>query len=338
MTPPHGLVEANEYPAEVLRLTGRRADEQASGSGSNPSPDTWSEEVRTGRFPGWLWIGPKDDPISVVRWESVGRERRKVQVYLDPSWRRVETLRALLRELTSLEGPPVAIVQLPGWTIPSSDLATVLEPEGYRHLRRFDMIYPLDRVLPAAPERAGIRPLAAGDVGAIGDLLADAYSDFPLDPTYFSPGVPIADECRTAAHELFGGKYGRWWASASVGVFAEGRWVAAVLVTDLNGPLLAEIVVAPSHRRRGLGRAVVRAALAALRSEGAPTPRLVVTAPNRRARALYESLGFTYVPLPEDNTWIDLARSGRSDLVDLLPSELGSTAGADPPDHGVPST
>jgi ribosomal-protein-alanine N-acetyltransferase len=58
---------------------------------------------------------------------------------------------------------------------------------------------------------------------------------------------------------------------------------------------VAELVVAPAHRGRGHGRALLARALAALRSRGVDTAELEVAADNDRARSLYESLGFTVV-------------------------------------------
>lgn len=51
--------------------------------------------------------------------------------------------------------------------------------------------------------------------------------------------------------------------------------------------------VAPEHRQRGLGRALLRAGLLALADYGADRATLTVRAENASARALYESEGFT---------------------------------------------
>lgn len=52
------------------------------------------------------------------------------------------------------------------------------------------------------------------------------------------------------------------------------------------------IAVAPSHRRRGLGRQLLDAAVAAATARGATTVWLEVRASNRAARAMYASAGF----------------------------------------------
>ena len=56
---------------------------------------------------------------------------------------------------------------------------------------------------------------------------------------------------------------------------------------------LAELYVAPAHRGRGLGRALMEAALREARDRGADTMDIGVDEPDLPARRLYESLGFT---------------------------------------------
>jgi GNAT superfamily N-acetyltransferase len=56
---------------------------------------------------------------------------------------------------------------------------------------------------------------------------------------------------------------------------------------------LAELYVVPSHRGQGLGRALMQAALDEARTRGADTMEIGVDEPDRAARGLYESLGFT---------------------------------------------
>ncbi len=56
---------------------------------------------------------------------------------------------------------------------------------------------------------------------------------------------------------------------------------------------LAELYVDPALRRRGLGRALMRAAIREARARGAVTMDIGVDEPDTAARRLYESLGFT---------------------------------------------
>jgi len=56
---------------------------------------------------------------------------------------------------------------------------------------------------------------------------------------------------------------------------------------------LAELYVIPAQRRRGLGRALMEAALREARDRGADTMDIGVDQPDLAARRLYESLGFS---------------------------------------------
>jgi ribosomal protein S18 acetylase RimI-like enzyme len=56
---------------------------------------------------------------------------------------------------------------------------------------------------------------------------------------------------------------------------------------------LAELYVAPAQRGRGLGRALMEAAMGTARDRGADTMDIGVDEPDLVARRLYESLGFT---------------------------------------------
>ncbi len=57
---------------------------------------------------------------------------------------------------------------------------------------------------------------------------------------------------------------------------------------------LAELYVTPERRGQGVGRALMDAALARARERGADTMEIGVDEPDRAARNLYESLGFSH--------------------------------------------
>lgn len=70
--------------------------------------------------------------------------------------------------------------------------------------------------------------------------------------------------------------------------------------------LVTELVVLASHRKRNIGRALLRTALAYARKGGASCARIAVFADNHAARSLYRSEGFVdreitlEVPLADD--------------------------------------
>ena len=136
-----------------------------------------------------------------------------------------------------------------------------------------------------------IRPARADDAVAIAELDAATWS---LDVTP-SPrsSVPSSIEGMLVAEE--GGEI--------VGYVALGRPTRLESnrhVADIRG-----LAVAPAHQGRGLGRALVQAALAAARERGARRVTLRVLAPNTAARALYESCGFVVEGVLRDEFLID---------------------------------
>jgi ribosomal protein S18 acetylase RimI-like enzyme len=70
------------------------------------------------------------------------------------------------------------------------------------------------------------------------------------------------------------------------------RFRAAIWSSGLEC-YLAELYVAAAERGRGLGRALMEAAVREARAEGADTMEIGVDEPDTAARRLYESLGFS---------------------------------------------
>jgi ribosomal protein S18 acetylase RimI-like enzyme len=60
---------------------------------------------------------------------------------------------------------------------------------------------------------------------------------------------------------------------------------------------VTSIAVDPQHRRRGIGRALMAAALEHLRSQGVAEADLEVSVANRAAQSLYEAFGFVQCQL-----------------------------------------
>ncbi|MFP5354788.1 MAG: ribosomal protein S18-alanine N-acetyltransferase [Gemmatimonadota bacterium] len=83
-------------------------------------------------------------------------------------------------------------------------------------------------------------------------------------------------------------------AVAGAGDAAEVIGYAMVYLAESDGDL-ANIATAPRARRQGMGRRLLRHALASARARGAHVVFLEVRESNHAARALYESEGFTGV-------------------------------------------
>jgi len=87
-------------------------------------------------------------------------------------------------------------------------------------------------------------------------------------------------------------------ASGTQFLVAEQRGVVGGYAIGMCAGAEGEILnlgVAPAHRGKGVGRALVRGMLAALRERGVQTVYLEVRESNAVARRLYESLGFREV-------------------------------------------
>ena len=123
-----------------------------------------------------------------------------------------------------------------------------------------------------------IRPARAGDAVAIAALDAATWS-FDVTPSPRS-SVPSSIDGMLVAED--GGEI--------VGYVAVGR--ATRLESNRHVADIRGLAVAPDHQGRGLGRALVEAALDAARERGARKVTLRVLGPNTAARALYESCGF----------------------------------------------
>jgi GNAT superfamily N-acetyltransferase len=146
----------------------------------------------------------------------------------------------------------------------------------------------LDATSPPVP---GFRTFADGDVPALAALMWDAYRGTPDEGDVGDLQGAVRE-----IHLTLAGEYGTFLRNASFVADHDGRPAGAALVTlyrDL--PLLAFLFTAKAHEGRGLGRGLVRSVMHALAEEGHDTLTLAVTRRNRRARRLYDHLGFIEV-------------------------------------------
>jgi len=132
-------------------------------------------------------------------------------------------------------------------------------------------------------------------VGLLGALLVRMHHDF--DPQRFLAPRPHTED----AYASFLGK--QLTDPDIVVLVAEqggeviGYTYAGVEGTDymsLRGPagVLYDIVVDPAHRRQGIGRMLVDATLAALKSRGAPRVVLSTAEKNEAGQRLFDHAGF----------------------------------------------
>ncbi|TDC55065.1 GNAT family N-acetyltransferase [Actinomadura sp. KC345] len=141
------------------------------------------------------------------------------------------------------------------------------------------------------PPPPGFRLFTGDDLPALAAAMWDAYRGTPDEADVEGP-AGAAREIRLTLD----GEYGTFLPAASFVADRQERPVAGALVTlykDL--PLLAFLFVAPSHTGQGLGRDLVQTVMHALAEQDHDTLTLAVTRRNRRARHLYDSLGFVEV-------------------------------------------
>ena len=131
-----------------------------------------------------------------------------------------------------------------------------------------------------------VRLADAGDAAAIGRLLYDFNREFD-EPT--PEPAALAERLRQL---IAGGDTLVLLAGDGPDGLAVLRLRAAIWSAGLEC-YLAELYVAPASRGRGLGRALMEAALSEARARGADTMDIGVDEPDLAARRLYESLGFS---------------------------------------------
>jgi ribosomal protein S18 acetylase RimI-like enzyme len=122
-----------------------------------------------------------------------------------------------------------------------------------------------------------IRPYREADFADVAALWQEA---FPDDPPRNEPTRDVARKLGVQP-ELF------------LVAVDRGRVIGTVMAgDDGHRGWVHRVAVAASHRRRGLGSVLMRAAEALLAERGCPKVNLQVRAPNPAAVAFYERLGF----------------------------------------------
>jgi len=308
------LVDPKEAPAEALRLL---EEERRLVPTAPPASREWIlsgleelvHRVRAGEFAGSLWVGPKDESVALASWETPCSAGRRARLFVQGGYRNPAVLGGFLNALDR-EEPLLGVAESLSGLHPE-DGPGLLTPLGFQRIDRVDMLFPEDRALPEAPASSDHphRPLTLEDESEVARLLELAYRDVPVDRLLFQRLRDPVEDAREAAHEILGTGLGTWRADASFGVEVDGAIVAATIVNDFHGPLLAEVMVDPAWRRHGFARRLIGASVGAVRRSGLGRLRLVVTVGNHRAERLYASMGFLPVLVPGGATWLRLPRS-----------------------------
>jgi ribosomal protein S18 acetylase RimI-like enzyme len=137
----------------------------------------------------------------------------------------------------------------------------------------------------SVPPTSRVRRAGLDDVAVIGRLLHDFNTEYD-EPT--PPPEALAERFR----ELLAGDTVVLLGGSGPDGIAVLRLRPAIWTTELEC-YLAELYVVPDKRGRGLGRALMEAAMDAARAEGATYMDLGTSDDDVTARALYESLGFS---------------------------------------------
>jgi ribosomal protein S18 acetylase RimI-like enzyme len=162
-----------------------------------------------------------------------------------------------------------------------------------RHYMRRELREPLPAADAPVPAGVCLRPLRRDELQTAADIVYRSHVgsvDAALNLTYSTPAT-----CRTFVDTLvLRAGCGRFDPEASR--VAEGpRGPLGVLIASRlahsNGHV-CQVSVAPESQARGVGAALMAAALHAFREQGLSSATLSVTVSNRRAHRLYELLGF----------------------------------------------
>lgn len=137
-----------------------------------------------------------------------------------------------------------------------------------------------------------IRPLAEGDAAAFKALRLQAIQDAPsaVQPTHEEEAAHTLEDMRrrirATGHEVV---FGAFLGDALVGVTGLRRFVP---VQAAHKAVLWGVFVDPAHRRGGVARRLLDAAIGHARSARVLQIQLCVNTENPRAQALYRSVGF----------------------------------------------
>lgn len=169
------------------------------------------------------------------------------------------------------------------------------------HFKRFRMEIDLRRALPRAELPQGY--VWSGWHPSLCEQHAQAkYHSFNGEPdTELFPCLGLIDGCRNLMHDI----------ACHPSFLPQATWLIRFVANEFTGPIpigtvqglqvtrhsgaIQNIGICRLHRGAGLGRALLLKSLAGFQAVGIQRVALEVTAENRRAIQLYDSLGFKTV-------------------------------------------
>jgi ribosomal protein S18 acetylase RimI-like enzyme len=164
---------------------------------------------------------------------------------------------------------------------------------GFKSRRRHYLVCQLDKSPPSPAPVVDLRPIKREDLWAVSEIIYRSHHgslDAALNLTYATPA-----HCRGFVETLvLRSGCGRFDAPASFLAPGRNGPQAVLLASRLssgNGHI-CQVSVAPEAQGKGLGSALMTAALRGFRDEGLETASLSVTVENQRAYQLFQSLGF----------------------------------------------
>ncbi len=194
--------------------------------------------------------------------------------------------------------------QLPGWALSSNDQELVgeLRRRGGVVVRRAHSMSHDLTVIPEPPvDGFTVAPLTPSALRAraseVGDVAWRAYPAELGDHDWPDPAA-AADGMRAVSS---GDVLGRLTDASRIALDDGGGVLGACLVVDRGGPpphggqWVLDVFRDPLAPQRGIGAALIAAALRSLAAGSAPALGLAVTHANQRALRLYQRLGFTEI-------------------------------------------
>jgi ribosomal protein S18 acetylase RimI-like enzyme len=143
------------------------------------------------------------------------------------------------------------------------------------------------------PDTCEIHQLESKDIDALARMEIEAYQD-TLD-FLLRPELQSFDSCKSFLAGMFAGKIGRgrFLKNLSFKILCNSTLCGAIYTFE-NGKIvhIADLLIAPYCRRRGLGSALLAYSLHSYKAAGYRQVALAVTATNRTAIQLYKKFGF----------------------------------------------